>query len=254
MPAAALPHALIDIVLCAHPSPEVIRQRVHQIQCGILAHSKYLDVPDFKAIHPSDLDFLFRAYDDQFFDGLCTQALQSRRLSFRLSSRMTRTGGTTAKHVSRTGEERYEISIATSILFDGFGASDRTATVGGLVCENRLSALQRILEHEIVHLAENLCWGDSNCSAQRFQDIAARFFLHQAHTHNLITRRERAAELGVRVGSMVAFQFEGRKYTGRVNRITKRATVLVADSGGVLFSDGLKYKTFYVPLSSLTSV
>jgi hypothetical protein len=118
-------------------------------------------------------------------------------------------------------EVSYEISIGSSILFDGFGGMDRPVTVCGIKCPSRLEAPQRIFEHELVHLAEQLCWGNSNCAAERFQAIAARFFLHQVHTHNLITRRERAEELGIRIGSLVTFNYEGRQLMGRVNRITK---------------------------------
>ena len=66
-----------------------------------------------------------------------------------------------------------------------------------------------------------------------------------------MTRRERAAEAGIRIGSRVSFIFEGQELTGRVNRITKRATVLVQDPEGSPFSDGSWYKTYYVPLVHL---
>jgi hypothetical protein len=118
-------------------------------------------------------------------------------------------------------------------------------------CDDRLQALQRIFEHELVHLAELVCWNDSDCAAARFQDIARRLFLHRAHTHQLVTRRERAAESGIRIGSRVVFLFEGRTLAGRVNRITKRATVLVEDPDGQKYSDGMRYKTYYVPISFL---
>ena len=137
------------------------------------------------------------------------------------------------------------------MLFDGFGEQDREITVCGLPCANRLEALQRIFEHEMVHLIEQLCWQNSNCSAPRFQDIAHRHFLHRAHTHQLITRRERAAQSGIRVGSRVTFEFEGSRSTGRVNRLTKRATVLVEDAEGERFSDGGRYRRYYVPIVHL---
>ena len=121
----------------------------------------------------------------------------------------------------------------------------------GLECADRLEALLHIFEHEIVHLAEQLCWQTSDCAAARFQDIARRFFLHRAHTHNLVTRRELAANSGIRVGSRVTFAFEGRKLSGRVNRITKRVTVLVEDAEGQPYSDGFRYKTYYVPIALL---
>jgi hypothetical protein len=39
--------------------------------------------------------------------------------------------------------------------------------------------------------------------------------------------------------------------SGRVNRITRRATVLVPAPTGELFSDGKRYLRFYVPLEQL---
>jgi hypothetical protein len=235
-----------------NPAPDEITQRTRQIQEDVLRHSSYLRQPDFKAIHPRDLDFLFDAYDRAFFDGLCRPALAGRKLRFRLSRRMTTSGGKTTRFTMRDGVVSFEISIATSILFDAFGAADRNVTVCGLDCENRLDALQRIFEHELVHLGEQLCWQKSDCSAPRFQEIARRLFLHQSHTHHLITRRERAAASGIGIGSRVAFEFEGRRLTGRVNRITKRATVLVESAEGPLYSDGQRYRTYYVPIKSLT--
>ena len=50
---------------------------------------------------------------------------------------------------------------------------------------------------------------------------------------------------------MVEFAFEGRWLTGRVNRITKRATVLVADPKGALYSSGERYLVYYVGIRSL---
>jgi hypothetical protein len=67
-----------------------------------------------------------------------------------------------------------------------------------------------------------------------------------------VTRGERAANAGIRTGTRVRFLFEGRGVEGRVNRITSRATVLVEDAEGQLFSDGRRYKTYYVPLPLLT--
>ncbi len=164
---------------------------------------------------------------------------------------MTRAGGKTVRFLASTGEVRYEIAIASSILFDGFGERDRSVSVCGLECENRLDALQRVFEHELVHLVEQLCWHSSNCAAPRFQNIATSIFLHRAHTHDLITRRERALVSGIRIGSPVTFIFEGQWLIGRVNRITKRASVLVEDPDGVTFSDGSRYRTYYVPIASL---
>lgn len=60
--------------------------------------------------------------------------------------------------------------------------------------------------------------------------------------------------MGITVGSHVAFVFEGRQQIGPVNRITKHATVLVAGSEGRMYSDGLRYKSHYVPLRELAII
>ena len=242
---------LAETLLTFRPDEDALRRRLHQIHQEALARSSHLREPNFRKIGVDDLALLFRAYDENILGGLCRQTLGGRDLQFRLSMRMTSSGGKTTRFRSRAGEERYEIAIAVGMLFDCFRENDRAIAVCGLECADRLQALQRIFEHELVHLAEQLSWETSNCSAARFQDIAARFFLHRAHTHNLITRRERAAQSGIHTGSRVWFEFEGRRLTGLVNRITSRATVLVEDAEGERYSDGRHYKKFYVPITRL---
>lgn len=244
--------ALAETVLSLKLQQDLILQHVGEIRHNVLAHSRYLREPNFRSIHPRDLQFLFDAYDERFFGGHCRKALAGRSIPFRLAPRLIRAAGKTTRFTSPAGEVSYEIAIASSMLFDGFGDRDRRITVGGLPCEDRLEALQRVFEHEMVHLSEQLCWESTDCAASRFQDIASRFFLHRVHTHDLVTRRERAAKSGIGVGSWVTFGFEGRHLTGRVNRITKRVTVLVPDIEGQKYSDGLHYRTYYVPIAHLT--
>jgi len=254
MSAPSATQSLAAILLDSNPPEAAVQDRIQLVQREVLTHSTHLKQPDFKSIHTRDLESLFLAYDEQFFAGHYRTALSGTPLHFRLAPRMTSKGGTTACYRSRAGEVRFEVSIAINVLFDGFGAGDRTVTVCGIECHSRLDALQRIFEHEMVHVGELLCWGASQCSAPRFQDIASRLFLHRSHKHALITRRERAAEAGIHPGSLVAFRFEGRDLTGKVNRITKRATVLVPDHSGKLYSDGSRYVVYYVPLAALRLV
>jgi len=243
---------LAEHLLSTSPDEPTILTRVAEIETLLMQCSRYVREPDFTEIHPSDLELLFDAYDVRFFAGLCRSALQGRPLGFRLSSRMSKAGGTTTRSTRHaTGEVSFEITVASSILFDSFSDDGEIVTVCGLECHSRLQALQRIVEHEMLHLAEYLCWNTSDCSAARFQDIARRLFLHRSHTHQLVTRRELAARAGIRVGSKVSFLVEGRRLSGRVNRITRRATVLVPDPNGQKYSDGSSYKTYYVPLAML---
>lgn len=239
----------------AEPFPDPGRKRIdawtREIGRELLAASSWIDEPNFTAIHPDDLAFLFDAYDRRFLKGFARRRLTTGALMFRLSSRMTRASGKTTRRVLADGGADYEIAVSTEILFNGFADGDPAVSVAGIPCANRLEALQRILEHEIVHLVEFLRTGESNCGAPPFQDLAHRLFRHRNHTHSLITRVERAAQRGIRVGSRVAFVYKGERLSGRVNRVTKRATVLVEDPRGERYSDGGRYRKYYVPLAGL---
>ena len=227
-----------------------------EIQDIALRQSRYMDRANFRAIHADDLQRLFDLYDDRYFNGMCREAVGSRPLRFRLSKRMTSAGGKTVREetLGPTGrwDTQYEIVISSTLLYQTFHDVDRPIAVTGVRCSNRLEALQRIFEHELVHLLEMLVWIDSSCSQSRFQSIARRFFGHTEHTHQLITPRERAVlKFDIRPGDRVEFTFEGQRLCGIVNRITKRATVLVESSQGQEYSDGRRYQKFYVPVAKL---
>ncbi len=246
--------SLTRVLLTRDPGKARIQSWTHDIGRRLVRASPHICEPNFTRIHPDDLSFLFSAYDERFLDGLCGKVLGPGGVFFRLSSRMTRAGGKTTLLRGPDGAARFEIAVATSILFDGFADGDPEVSVGGLVCRHRLDALQRLFEHELVHLAEWLCWDESHCGRKRFQDIASRLFLHRAHTHRLITRPERAAAMGITVGALVTFRYRGKRLQGRVNRVTKRATVLVEDPEGTRWSDGRRYVGYYVPLGGLRPV
>jgi hypothetical protein len=217
-----------------------------------------MDSVNFRAFHPDDLEYMFREYDQRFLGGACHAALDGRRLSFRLSPRLTKAGGLTTwktfrNTLSGDSREEFQISVSSHLLFQTFRGEERMIKVTGLPCESRLEAMQRIVEHEMIHLCERLAWNESSCRGPRFQEIAHRLFGHLEHTHQLVTTAEVAhASLGIRPGSKVSFDFEGCKLHGIVNRITKRVTVLVPDPNGRPYSDGKRYRRFYVPLAALS--
>jgi hypothetical protein len=231
-----------------------IAQRTARIHNSAPRKSSFLREANFQRVHPSDLQILFELYDRAFFRRQLTIALGPSPLEFRLSRRMTSSGGKTTCFTERkTGNRRFEICVASSILLACFAGDDhRPITVSGIPCRDRLSALQRILEHEIVHLIEMLVWNKSSCSLRRFQSIARRFFGHQEHKHQLITPRERIfAKHGIQPGTKVRFRFDGAELSGIVNRINKRVTVLVANRRGRRYSDGKRYAAYYVPADGL---
>ena len=230
-----------------------IQQKIFEFT---LRNSTNLRRPQFKTISSSDLGLVFQITDEEIFDGLlgrfCEQTA-AKPLSFRLSTRMTSCGGmTTMQRENRRGAlPEFEITIATGPLFDTFKI-DSAAKVGGITCRSRLEALQRIMEHEMLHLAELLLFSDSNCNAQQFKNYALRHFGHTESNHRLLTPRDVARKKhGISLGDTVSFSVEGRTLSGTVNRITKRATVLVSDPKGTKYTDGKRYSKFYVPLNKL---
>ncbi|WP_437227262.1 hypothetical protein SH661x_000258 [Planctomicrobium sp. SH661] len=234
-----------------------IREWQREIQRTLLTESRVIDAANFTQFHPADLQRLFDLYDSYFFAGNCRQQLGKTPLKFRISSRMTSAGGKTTRFSRRSmpNERSYEITISSTLLFQTFRDVKRTVRVTGLECRSRIEALQRIFEHELIHLIEMLVWEDSNCSAQRFQSIAAERFGHTEHRHALVTPRERAStQFGLKPGTRVAFRMDGTEYVGIVNRITKRATVLVEDPRGQPYSNGRRYSKFYVPFELLRRV
>ncbi|NOY46494.1 MAG: SprT-like family protein [Deltaproteobacteria bacterium] len=222
----------------------------------LLARSPHVREGNFTRIAASDLRLLFELYDRRVFAGALSRALgelDGLGLGFRLSRRMTRAGGKTYfRPTPGPDRPRYEIVISSHLLFSNFQGPNRPVTVNGLRCRDRLDALLRIFEHELVHLIELLTAGMSSCRAEPFRELARGLFGHTDVTHRMEIPDQRALRThGLRVGDRVSFVFQGIRRKGRINRITKRATVLVEDPSGAPYSDGKRYLKFYVPLQHL---
>lgn len=249
--------SLNELVSKRQLSEVQLRALCDQIGQQVLEQSRVMRSPNFLVTSTADLQLMAELYDQLFFDGHCLSLARHHGMQFRWSKRMTSTGGKTVRTIQtdrRTNQQqtRYEIVLSATLLFQTFSDLQRPIRVTGVLCTNRLQAMQRILEHELIHLVEMLVWKDSCCAAPRFQSIAGRLFGHTEHKHDLITQQERAAQkFNVRVGSHVSFQHEGRILVGTVNRITRRATVLVEDATGQAYNDGKRYRKFYVPISHL---
>ncbi len=249
---------LRNLIATASYSDEQISERSSQIHTEILCDSASLDAANFKLVHGDDLASLFDRYDRLFFEQTCKRRLDEMpaSISFHVSNRMTSAGGrTTRTRPLGQAPVTFEIAVSSTLLFRSFADVQRPITVAGIACNTRLEAMQRIFEHELIHLIEFMVWDDSSCAGARFQDLARRFFGHHGVVHDLITPRETARKkYGIRRGDRVVFRFENIAYTGIVNRITHRATVLVEDKHGRKYRDGHRYAKFYVPLDMITRV
>jgi hypothetical protein len=242
--------------------PRTIEAKTKNISGRLLAGSPHMRQLNFEAIADRDVATLFRLYDEVFFDGSLERRITEKSkepMTFRVSSRMTRAGGKTIMRERRYRNGKrtviYEIAVASRLLFLTFSDVDRPVTIGGMPCENRLQALQRIIEHEIIHSIELLEWGRSSCNQSRFKHLVGDIFGHTHVRHDLVLPEEDAAKrLGIRLGAMAAFDIEGERLIGRVNRVNRRATMLVEDANGDRYSDGNRYQKYYVPLRHLRAV
>lgn len=235
-------------------------QKQKRIADKVLSRSKVMRGANFQKISRDDLELMAYSYDEMFLEGLALPIAESYGLSFRLSSRMTRAGGKTTRTIypgsaGKPARVHFEIAISTSLLFQSFRPGDGAIRVCGYDCCDRLTAMQRIVEHELLHLCEMLVWNQSDCAANRFQSIARNMFRHTEFRHELVTQQERAAkQFNVKPGNRVAFRYQGKVLVGIVNRITRRATILVEDPRGERFTNGKTYVKYYVPIQALKPI
>ncbi|MBC7782678.1 MAG: SprT-like family protein [Burkholderiales bacterium] len=228
---------------------ESIRRRV-------LSSSRWIQTPNFARCSDLDLRTIFDQYDNAVFAGSLRESLKASNadpIPIVLSGRLRSAGGRTVRVTERRSQRvKYRIEIASSLLFENFRTPEESVDVVGITCTDRLDALMRVMEHEMLHLAEFLAFGETNCAAKRFQKTAVRLFGHKAHKHSMITRRQRVlSSTSIRPGHRVRFQHDGEELVGTVNRINSRATVLVEHRGGQRYTDGRRYLKFYVPVNSL---
>jgi len=240
------------------PPVEKIKSEQQRIHAKMLSLSRSIDQPNFRRVGRDDLVRLIHLMDEAFFESRVLPVAKAEGLEFKFSSRMTSAAGKLVTHYPKGKKDSprsFELILSSTLLFQTFEDVDRPVTVTGRKCRDRLEAMQRVAEHEMTHLIEMLIWNTGNCSQPRFQGIANAFFAHTDYQHDLITQRERAAaKFNIRVGDTVYFLNEGKRVIGRVNRITRRATVLVNDPKGEQFSDGGRYTRWYVPLEKLRPV
>jgi hypothetical protein len=237
-------YTIQQIVALSLPLEE-IKRRTSTIHAAAIGKAENISCANFNKIGDIDIRYIFRLYDRFFFGDFFTANYRG-QLSFYLSGRMTRAAG---KFVwrKRSQTQTFEIGIATAMLFDNFTTPQDTKDLSGFLCTNRLEALQRVIEHEIVHFLEYLGFGETDCSKERFKTICKAIFGHTKSVHALDTPRKIAAnKYDLRVGSSVFFFMEGHKYEGRIQRIGRRATVIATKKDGVDISRIKCYAPFHM--------
>ncbi len=241
-----------------HREPADAQARAAGVRARLVAECPELRVGDALGLSSSHLRRLFELYDAAFFDELLQQRLREHgaTLEFGFANRLRTSGGRTTKHrVADGSAPRYTIELGTTPLRNAFVSDAASVVVNGLPCGDRLAAVLRVFEHELVHLLELLEFDRSDCARDRFAYFAHRLFGHADQTHRLASPTEWArGAYALKTGSVVAFEHRGERRIGMLNRATERATVLVPANDGRMYSDGQRYRKFTVPLESLHRV
>jgi predicted GIY-YIG superfamily endonuclease len=249
---------LLAVVENFHVPLPAIKTLATKVRAGFLARTANFSGGELATITASDLTLLFTLYDRYFFSSALARAVGG-KLTFRVSDRMTRAGGKLRFYPAKIGSafESFELVVSRRLLLENF-SDKRPVEVNGVDCADRVSALQAIFEHELLHLVELHLLGHSRCKSAAFRERAKRLFGHLDVTHSLSTKcqiqRMQRLKSPVKVGDMVLFTYRGAELPGRVNRITKRATVLVESRLGSHYTDGKRYRKYYVPLARLEVV
>lgn len=243
----------MDIIDIKYTPEQIIQKRLQV--ADMFLHGSSPGSKDIKKISSSDLSLLMTAYDEVFFHNWFQKYFKG-QLRFSLSRRMTRNAGKTIcsreKGVSSPEQLNIEVRIGIDFLTN-YGFIAGANLVGGIATSSSLEALQIIFEHELIHVIEFVKFQSSSCKRNRFKTMAFNLFGHTESCHRLATNQQIASQkMGLVIGSMVSFPFEGKTLEGRLYRINKRATVMVRDKKGH-FADrqGLRYSKYYVPLKAL---
>ncbi|NLX90981.1 MAG: SprT family zinc-dependent metalloprotease [Firmicutes bacterium] len=239
-------------------TPQEIAEKRAEIRRLLISGSSNINSGEINRIAVSDLELLFEYYDAAFFKGYFRKYFPG-KLRFSLSTQMTRNAGKTNYLRNLPGlrpeQEDYEIRIGVNFFFN-YNKLQRNKAVNGIITKDALEALQLVFEHELVHLIELHCCRKSSCRKERFKTLAKQLFGHLDRYHHLPTEKEIAASrYGFKSGDWVCFSHGGRKQTGIIYRINKRATVMVPDGEGI-FQDqqGQKYSKWYVPITALEKI
>jgi hypothetical protein len=243
-----------DLISTVYSKVQTDKNR-EAVRVEFLNRSKNINSGVIKIVSIEDLKLLFNLYDEVFLNGYFKDNFRG-VLKFSLSQRMTKSAGKTVMlrnlKASSGQQESYEIVMAVKFFFN-YDQLNRDKKVNGIYTTDALNAFQLVLEHEICHLIEFFIFKESSCRGQRFKNLAHNIFGHTDVYHQLPTEGEIASDLyGFKVGDKVSFEYEGKSYKGVINRINKRATVMVLNpKGEYVDKEGNRYGKWYVPLKNL---
>ncbi|MCB5250811.1 MAG: hypothetical protein RBS16_06500 [Candidatus Cloacimonadales bacterium] len=193
---------------------------------------------------------LLDIYDKEFFNKHLKKNIKTH---IRVSRQMTRVAG---KVRHNRINNVFEIAFSAPLIVHSFYQFDDSSYyINGILCRSSEEALMRVMEHELVHIIEILLTGNTSCAKKHFKNLAHQLFGHTKTKHEIIPNAIKQVSQVFKNGDRVIFHYRDTSYIGFINRITKRATVLVESKEGTFINrQGIRYNKYYVPLQALKKV
>jgi len=177
-----------------------IKEKQQIIKKKMLANFKHKGGLFFTEFNSRDLNYLFKLYDQTFFKGLITEILVNQAempdaidISFKANGRLKKSAGQ-IKYKRTRGQRnqqqiKIEFSISKPLILNLFEDDQDSVLVNGILAEDKITVLQTVFEHEIVHLVLYLL--DPNADQpinhkMKFRTLVKKIFGHTDYQHNLI--------------------------------------------------------------------
>lgn len=203
-------------------------------------------------LSPNQIKSMVQMYDAVFFGGLIESSLKRTHTyyKFDLSSAKTYAGAYKNKGNAQI------ISISWPMFKKLFPSGSETYTSNGIVCRDRLEALQITLEHELIHmlvrlsqhLPEKIQKYDKVYSShgQLFKDLVHAYFGHTGVTHGFhVPNENRKTKVHFKVSDRVQFHdAKGNVSQGKVVKLNPKKARVELDTK----------QTWNVPYSLLSLV
>lgn len=203
-----------------------IRPAIHKYMRQHRFSSRY-----FNNFTSDDLYIMYKLYNRYIFKGQIEASLKNPKdLSLVVDNRSTKTAG---KYVC-TGD-KHEIHIASKVLMKTFvGDRNGKLLINGLFVTDRISALQLILEHELVHMYISL---QSQKTGKKypshgkfFRTLVYDLFGHTDVRHSLLNgdASNNMTKQDCYIGMTVQFTLKNKKVKGKIIKLNpKRAKVQI---------------------------
>ena len=225
-------------------TPEEISEKRKYIHDTMI--SQYGVSGNFSHFTPKNLEALWDLYDRVFFGGQISKKLRDEgsTLKFQTTSGgKTKSGGwcQTTKSPGRK-HCHFTISFPVGLYLKLFRSGEKSLSVNGITCWDRLSCLQMVFEHESIHMIMQLYNYERRIISgpgkaiydphgKLFQCIVQVYFGHTDFRHSLQAgESEDILKLSdIKIGMKVKSVHKGQEIYGRVTKVMKKNIKWVED-------------------------